>query len=65
MGEYVRLAFEAGLTQLSVPQISYGKQLATVLSPAEGGCCGSKPSNAIADAAARAIASIKLHGMKS
>ncbi|MGH9522358.1 MAG: arsenite methyltransferase [Terriglobales bacterium] len=64
MGEYVRLAFEAGLSQLSVPQISYGKQLATVLSPAEGGCCGSKPSNAIADAAARAIASIKLHGAK-
>ena len=65
MGEYVRLAFEAGLAQLAVPQITYGKQLATVVSPAEGGCCGSQPSTAIADAAARAIASIKLHGAKA
>ena len=64
MGEYVRLAFEAGLTQLSVPQISYGKQLATVVSPAEGGCCGSKADSSIAEAAASAIASIKLHGTK-
>ena len=65
MGEYVRLAFEAGLTQLAVPHIAYGKQLATVLAPAEGGCCGPSGDAAIVDAAARAIASIKLHGTKA
>jgi arsenite methyltransferase len=65
MGEYVRLAFEAGLTQLAIPQIAYGKQLATVVAPTEGGCCGSKSDSAIADAAARAVASIKLHGTKA
>jgi SAM-dependent methyltransferase len=64
MGEYIRLAFEAGLTQLAVPQIAYGKQLATVVAPSEGGCCGSSGDAAIVDAAARAIASIKLHGTK-
>ena len=66
MGEYIRLAFEAGLTDLSVPQIAYGKQLATVVAPVEGGCCGSAGAadGAIVEAAARAIASIKLHGRK-
>jgi SAM-dependent methyltransferase len=67
MGEYVRLAFEAGLTQLAVPQIAYGKQLASVVAPTEGGCCGSAAAGdaAIVDAAAKAIASIKLHGTKA
>ena len=66
MGEYVRLAFEAGLTDLSVPQIAYGKKLATVVAPgSEGGCCGSNIAGEIAEAAASAIASIKLHGRKS
>ena len=65
MGEYVRLAFEAGLTDLSVPQIAYGKKLATVVAPAEGGCCGSSVAGEVAEAAASAVASIKLHGTKS
>ena len=64
MGEYVRLAFEAGLTDLSVPQIAYGKKLATVVAPAEGGCCGSNIAGEVAEAAASAVASIKLHGTK-
>ena len=64
MGEYVRLAFEAGLADLSIPQIAYGKKLATVVAPTEGGCCGSNISGEIAEAAASAVASIKLHGTK-
>lgn len=65
MGEYIRLAFEAGLTDLSVPQIAYGKKLATVVSPSEGGCCGSNIAGEVAEAAASAVASIKLHGRKA
>jgi arsenite methyltransferase len=64
MGEYVRLAFEAGLTGLTVPEIAYGKKLAKAVAPADGGCCGSKTDAAIMEAAANAIASIKLHGSK-
>lgn len=64
MGEYIRLAFEAGMTDLSIPQIAYGKKLATVVAPAEGGCCGSNIAGEIAEAAASAVASIKLHGRK-
>ncbi len=66
MGEYIRLAFEAGLTDLTIPQIAYGKKLATVLAPgSKGGCCGSNIAGEVAEAAASAIASIKLHGRKS
>jgi arsenite methyltransferase len=65
MGEYIRLAFEAGLTDLAVPQIAYGKQLATVVAPGDGGCCGSKIAGEVAEAAASAVASIKLHGRKA
>ena len=64
MGKYIRLAFEAGLTDLAVPQIAYGKQLATVVAPGEGGCCGSDIAGEVAEAAASAVASIKLHGTK-
>ena len=64
MGEYIHLAFEAGLTELAIPQIAYGKKLATVVAPSEGGCCGSAKNNSIAEAAASAVASIKLHGAK-
>ncbi len=64
MGEYVRLAFAAGLTDLTVPQITRGKQLASIVAPSGGGCCGSKTDMAILEAAANAIASIKLHGSK-
>ncbi len=59
MTDYVRLAIEAGLSDLAIPQITLGKKLAEAIAP--GSCCGSDP---IAEAAANAIASIKLHGRK-
>ncbi|MGZ4834333.1 MAG: arsenite methyltransferase [Terriglobales bacterium] len=59
MTDYVQMALDAGLTDLSIPQIEHGKKLANAVAPT--GCCGSDP---IADAAATAIASIKLHGRK-
>lgn len=62
MHEYVRIALEAGLVSLSIPQIAYGAKLAQMLAP-EGStvtCCSSK----MAGAAATCIASIKLHGSK-
>jgi SAM-dependent methyltransferase len=64
MGEYIRLAFEAGLTDLSIPQIAYGKTLATVVAPGDGGCCGSNIAGEVAKAAASVVASIKLHGTR-
>lgn len=64
VGEYIRLAFAAGLAELTIPQIVHGKKLASVVSPVEGGCCGSKPDMATVEAAAAAIASIKLHGTR-
>ncbi len=59
MTDYVRLALEAGLADLSIPQITLGKELAEAVAP--GGCCGGDP---ISEAAANSIASIKLHGRK-
>ena len=59
MTDYVLMALDAGLTDLSIPQIAHGKQLADAVAPSA--CCGSDP---IAKAAANAIASIKLHGRK-
>jgi arsenite methyltransferase len=60
MGEYIRYAAEAGLTELTVPQIAYGSKLAAVLAP-EGSCCG---TTGVAHEAASSVASIKLHGKK-
>jgi hypothetical protein len=62
MTDYVLMALDAGLTDLSIPQIAHGKKLAEAVAPSQGGCCGSDP---IADSAANAIASIKLHGRKA
>ncbi len=59
MNDYVRMALDAGLTDLSIPQIAHGKMLAETVAP--GGCCGADP---VADTAANAIASIKLHARK-
>jgi arsenite methyltransferase len=59
INDYVRMALDAGLADLSIPQIAHGKMLAETVAP--GGCCGTDP---IADTAANAIASIKLHGRK-
>lgn len=60
MTDYVLMALAAGLTDLSIPQIAHGKKLADAVAPSSG-CCGSDP---IAEAAANAVASIKLHGRK-
>jgi len=64
MHDYIRYALEAGLTKLTVTEIAHGSKLAAVLAPEPGqGCCGS--TTELADAAANAVASIKLHGMKA
>ncbi len=60
MGDYVRHALEAGLADITVQQIAWGKKLATVLAPEAASCCGASK----ADEAARSVASIKLHGRK-
>jgi arsenite methyltransferase len=60
--DYVRLALEAGLISLTIPEIAHGSKMASALLP-EGGmasCCN--PDTA--QIAAAAIASIKLHGRK-
>ena len=61
IGDYIRYPLEAGLEELSIPQISHGSKLASVLAPGlPSSCCGS----GVAGAAAKAVASIKLHGRK-
>jgi ubiquinone/menaquinone biosynthesis C-methylase UbiE len=61
MNDYVRMALDAGLTDLSIPQITHGKSLADAVAPS-GSCCGG--ADRTAQVAAEAIASIKLHGRK-
>ena len=60
MGDYLRYALEAGLTDLQVKEVQWGAKLAKALMPSgfETSCCGG------AKAAAEAIASIKLHGKR-
>ncbi len=58
MGDYVRYALEAGLSDLQVKEVKWGAKLAQVLMPQEVSCCGG------ATEAAEAVASIKLHGRK-
>jgi SAM-dependent methyltransferase len=70
MHDYIRYALEAGLVELSIPQIAHGAPLAGVLAPQEQqtGCCGSQSSccgSNVAGIAASVVASIKLHGRKS
>jgi arsenite methyltransferase len=60
--DYVRIALEAGLTNLQIPVIAHGSKLASVLVPEEG--MASQVSCCTADVAAAAVASIKLHGIK-
>lgn len=75
--DYLGTAFAAGLRDLSIPQIAYGPDLVKVLAPegfpatGKNACCGTTVSiqkaNASADLvqqAAKAVASIKLHGRK-
>jgi hypothetical protein len=65
MHDYVRLALEAGLTSLSIPEIVSGSTLADVVAPSGGGCCSAQAIDAKTIAiAAAAVASIKLHGRK-
>jgi SAM-dependent methyltransferase len=61
MGEYIRMALEAGLINLAVLEVQHGSKLAAALAGESAGCCGSDPT---ATAAASAVASIKLHGRK-
>lgn len=62
MSDYISMALTAGLDGLSIPQIAHGSKLASVLAPEghELNCCG----GATTALAARAIASIKLHGAR-
>ena len=62
MNDYIRLALDAGLDNLTIPEIAHGSKLASVLAPEghELSCCG----GATVAIAARAIASIKLHGRR-
>lgn len=60
--DYLRVALDAGLKNLSIPEIQHGSKLVEVLAP-EGGiatCCGSN----LASAASKSVASIKLHGSR-
>lgn len=70
MHDYIRYALEAGLSDLSIPQIVHGKQIASVLAPTgqQTGCCDSQTSccgSNVGSVAASAVASIKLHGRKA
>lgn len=64
MNEYVTFALDAGLSDLTIPQITRGKDLSNVLAPdsigATATCCGAS----LAEKAVRALASIKLSGGK-
>ena len=60
MGDYIRYALEAGLSDLQVKEVQWGAKLAKALMPSgmESSCCGG------AKETAEAIASIKLHGRR-
>ncbi len=74
--EYLSMALTAGLRDLNIPVIAYGKDLMKVLAPADmcsGGssCCGStvqikslKNPDELVRKASEALASVKLHGRK-
>jgi len=76
LSDYLSIAFEAGLRDITIPRIAYGADLVKLLSPEDmstGGssCCGStvqitsvKNPETLAQEAARSLASIKLHGRK-
>jgi arsenite methyltransferase len=60
IGEYIRLLLEAGLRDLTIPQIMHGGKLADAVLPEDK----SPERMALQRAAAGAVASIKLHGRK-
>jgi len=67
LSDYLALALAAGLTELSIPQITDGRKLAGSLTPSDsnaleslrGGC-----DCATFDAAVTAVVSAKIHGRK-
>lgn len=73
--DYLSMAIAAGLSGLSIPQISHGTDLVKLLAPEgmpkQSSCCGSVipavslkiPDSLVVEAAA-AVASIKLHGRR-
>ena len=60
MNDYVRMPLEAGLTDLTIPQIAHGSMLAAVLAPEDR----TAERMELQKLAATAVASIKLHGRK-
>ncbi len=76
LNDYLSMALAAGLTNLSVSRIDYGRDLMKILAPEDiacGGasCCGStvsitslKNPDQMVKQASEALASIKLHGRK-
>jgi arsenite methyltransferase len=64
LSDYLAFALEAGLTDVSIPQITNGSSLLCTLDP--DGCCGTGAIDEAETASATAaIASVKLHGRKS
>jgi len=61
MHDYVRLAFEAGFEDVTIPQIAYGSKLAAAIAPEDL----TPERRELQNVAAHAVASIKLHGRKS
>ena len=59
--DYVRLAFEAGFEDVTIPQIAHGSKLAAAIAPEDL----TPERRELQDVAARAVASIKLHGRKA
>ena len=59
--DYVRLAFEAGFEDVTIPQIAHGSKLAATIAPEDL----TPERRELQDVAARAVASIKLHGRKA
>lgn len=75
LSDYVSMAYTAGLSGLSIPQIAHGGDLVKMLAPdglsGQSSCCGStlsaaslKRPDALILKAAAAVASIKLHGRR-
>jgi arsenite methyltransferase len=68
--DYIRMALESGLDDLSIPQIVPGGKLLVAYGledkeqPASGGCCGGSTPEHWMYEAASAVASVKLQGKK-
>src|SRR5437868_6343630 len=58
--DYVRMPYEAGLDEISIPQIAHGSKLAEAVAPDDG----SAKREELQRTASGAVASIKLHGRK-